>query len=106
MALKDTQTNVQCGLGTFTYTIPVTDYYGFRVSSWVNPDSDMIITINKNGTPLATSPDPLPTQTHVDLSVSNVSCTLNDAITVVLSSAAAVDNQANTVKSIIGIMTS
>lgn len=64
--------------------------------------SSLQIVVNLNGSPQLTLSSPSPTQPSMGGSV-RMQCAVNDVITVVLSSAAAVDNAANAVKGIINL---
>ncbi len=88
------------GLGTWTHNV-VTP--GLRTISAVAsevPPSGLSIVINVNGSPIATSVAPSAGQNHISLEVKTI-CAANDVITVVMSSSSVIDNQLNTVKTII-----
>lgn len=104
LGLKDTESNIEAGLGTFTYTVPEAGFITFSIQSTIVPPSSLSIVINQNGTPIATSAAPLATQQFVDLTASGVSCAINDAITFVLTSSAAIDAEPQNVKSLINIV--
>lgn len=70
----------------------------------VVPQSSLSIVINQNGSPIASNATPSATQNHIEVVITGVICAQNDAITFVLTSAAAIDNQPNTVKSVINII--
>lgn len=94
------------GLGTQTLTIVNAGIYTVAVQSTLPPASALQIVINVNGSPQLTiggvSTNPTPTQPSIGSSV-RLQCAAGDVITVVLSSANAVDNQPNAVKSSIDI---
>lgn len=103
LALKDTESNIESGLGTFTYTIPTTGVYTFQVKSSFQAPSSLSIVINKNASPIFTSATPSSAQTAIDFALKNISCVASDAISVVLSSSAAIDNAPNNVKTLINL---
>lgn len=109
---------VVAGLGTQTYTVPAgaaTQLYTCAVnftipyrpagssadSSSLVGQSSLQIVVNKNGSPALTlggaATNPTPTQPSLAGSV-QMSLAAADIVTVVLSSAAAVDNVANAIK--------
>lgn len=113
--------NPVAGLGTSTYTVVAAGEYTIGVRSTIPRDpggssrssdqtfpyaSALQIVINKNGSPLVTvggaSTNPTPTQPSLAASTS-VLCAAADVLTVVLSSANAVDALPNSVKSTITI---
>lgn len=98
--LKHLESNVVEGLGTSTLTITNAGGYFFRCYSTLPQGSAMIITINKNGTPIATSALPVATARFTFIE-GKTNCVPGDSITFVLSSSAAVDAMPNTIKSVI-----
>jgi hypothetical protein len=103
LGLKDTQANVICGLGTFTYTALATAVYKFSIQSTVSPPSGLSIVINQNGSPIDTTNSPSINSTHIELSIIQP-CALNDVITFVLTSSAFNDMQPGGVNSTISII--
>lgn len=99
--IKDSQSNVVCGLGTLTYVVPADGLYEFSITSDITPGSELEIVINLNGDPVATSLTPSSAQTHMDLSARNIQCEEDDVVTYVLSSSVSVDQTLNGVKSIL-----
>ena len=93
------------GLGTMTYTIPTAGLYFVRVQLTEVPPTGLSVVINQNGTPIFTAPTITPTQIAQQFKYSPIVAAVNDVITVVLSSSAAIDNlpNSNNVKSIITI---
>ena len=102
LVLKDSESNVATGLGTFSYTALVAGLYNVASQSSVVPPSGLSVVINKNGSPVATSIAPSAAAQVVDIQA-QLSCAINDVITVVLSSSTASDLVLNNVKSIITI---
>jgi hypothetical protein len=101
--LKDTQSNVIAGLGTFTYTVPKSGCYAFSIQSNLQPPSQLSVVINNNGTPIDSSTTPTINSTHLELAVVQA-CSINDVITFVLTSSAFIDSsQPPSIKSIINI---
>jgi hypothetical protein len=101
LGLKDTESNIEAGLGTFVYTVTVAGIYNFVIQSAILPPSSLSIVINQNGSPIATSAAPSATQSHVELEASGINCSVNDSITFVLTSSAASDTST---KSLINII--
>jgi hypothetical protein len=111
---------VVAGLGTQTFNItvagPYTCAFNFTIpyvpagssanSSSTVGQSGLQVVVNQNGTPLLTvggsSTNPTPTQPELGSSVT-FQAALNDVITVVLSSANAVDSAPNAVKGVINL---
>lgn len=109
MALNTLQLNTStavAGLGTSLYNIVIAGIYNVTVSSTLPLASGLQIVVNQNGSPKLTfggaSTNPTPTQPSISARV-HLGCAVNDVITVVLSSANVVDNQPNSVKSIINL---
>lgn len=102
ITLKDTQTNVFCGLGTFTYNVTVAGLYAASATATELPPSGLSIVINQNGSPVTTSLTPSTAQQIVSAQTP-ISCAVNDVITFVLSSSSANDLMLNTLKTLINI---
>jgi hypothetical protein len=123
MATNSLQLNTSspvAGLGTSTYNVALAGMYSVNVqstlpfeqgtfnnSSVVPPvTSGLQIVINQNGSPMVTvggsATNPTPTQPSMGASA-KLQCAASDVITVVLSSANAIDNQPNSVKSTINL---
>ena len=100
--LNDTQSNIICGLGTWTYTVTQAGPFYVSASSTEVPPSSLSIVINQNGSPKATSTATTASQDRVRISI-DLNCAASDVITVVISSAAAIDNQLNTVKTLVNL---
>ena len=98
---------VTAGLYTvaFNITIPFVQGTSANSASTVG-QSALQVVVNQNGTPVLTvggsSANPTPTQPAIGSSV-RIQCAAGDVITVVLSSANAVDAVANAVKGIINV---
>lgn len=93
---------VSVGLGTYTYTVPVTGTYNVSIQSLETPITALSIVINKNGSPVYTAPVITPTQSALQCKV-DLLLTAADVITVVLSSSAPIDNQLNSLKTTVSI---
>lgn len=123
MAINSLQLNNSspfAGLGTATFNVVTAGLYtvtcqstipfeqGTSNSSSVTPStsSALQIVINQNGTPLVTvggsATNPTPTQPSISASA-RIQAAASDVLTVVLSSANAIDAQANSVKSTINV---
>lgn len=96
------QPYVNVGLDTMTYTVPSTGLYNVQVSLTEIPPTGLSVVINDNGSPIFTAPSITPTQLAQQFKF-GFQATAGHAITVVLSSAAAIDAQLNSVKSTITI---
>jgi hypothetical protein len=103
IGLKDTEGNVETGLGTFTYNVPETGAYVFSVQSVVTPPSQLDISITQNATIVANTNTSLVNSNHLELSIRQM-CTVGDVINFVLSSPAAIDSQAQAIKSLMTIV--
>lgn len=102
--LKAQQSNVICGLGTYTHTITTTNMYKVKARATENPTSSLSISITQSGSTSATITSDAPAADQNNIVVSKVfNCVAGDVITVVISSAAATDNQLNTVKTTVAI---
>ena len=92
------------GLGTLTFTVPTTGLYNVKCDSTEVPPSGLSIVVNVNAAPVYTAPVITPTQGALQFkTVPPFSLNAADIVTVVLSSASDIDNQLNTVKSIVSI---
>ena len=102
--LKDNQSNVICGLGTWTHTVTATSMYKVQAHCEENPTSSVSIVISQSGSTTAsiTSTAPRTTQNHVEVQ-KVFNCVAGDVLTVAISSAAATDNQLNNVKTIVNV---
>jgi len=96
------QTYVNVGLGTMTFTIPSDGLYNVQVDGAENPPSGLAIVVNQNGVTKYTAPVITPTQIGYKFKT-ELSCTAADTINVILSSASAIDNLLNTVKTNVSI---
>lgn len=96
------QNYVQDGLGTLTFTVPTTGTYNVQCQSTFNPVSSLAILVKNNGSTKYTAPTVTPTQSALQFKT-DLQLTAADSVTIVLSSAAAVDNQLNTIQSNISI---
>ena len=112
--------SVFAGLGTTTFTVVTAGLYTVNCESFLpyrasgSPGDSTVtaggsglqIVINQNGSPVVTvggsSTNPTPTQPILSASA-RLNCAATDVITVVLSSANAVDAVPNSVKSIINL---
>lgn len=88
------------GLGTFTHTVVNSSLRYFKGEVTAPLASSLSIVINQNGTPVYTAPAFTPTQTALQFRFDFLP-TAADLMTIVLSSSAPVDNQANVIKSIV-----
>ena len=90
---------VDVGLTTSTYPVPTggAGIYNVAVQLSEVPVSGLTIVVNQNGSPIFTTPVITPTQIAQQFKTSFL-CADADVITVVASSANAVDSQLNTVK--------
>lgn len=115
-SLQVNESTVVGGLGTQTFNVVTAGLYtcSFKVfvpyvasgssnnSSVTTGGSSVVVTVNQNGSPVLTTSAPSINQPIVGGSVV-LNCAVNDVLTVVLSSAATVDNSPNAVKAIINL---
>jgi hypothetical protein len=88
---------VLVGLPTYTFTIPATKAYSVHVELTEVPVSGLSVVVNQNASPIFTAPTITPTQIAQQFKFGFLA-TLNDTITVVVSSSTANDLLLNTVK--------
>ncbi len=102
--LKAHQSNVICGLGTYTHTVASTSMYKVQARTTENPASSVSITISQSGSASATITSDAPSDTQNNIVVQKVfNCVAGDVLTVAITSAAATDNQLNNVKTIVDV---
>lgn len=115
-SLSQIQSTPVVGLGTQTYTVGAAGNYNVQVKYFIpyiaagssadstvtTGGSSLQVLVKLNGTTKLTLSSPSPTQPMLAGSV-NIACSAGDSITVVPSSAAAVDNGLNAVKGVIDI---
>lgn len=114
MATNNLQANVAspfAGLGTSTYNVLAAGSFVVDCQMTLPANnglgnSAVQIVINKNGSAVVTvggaTADPTPSQPSIGARA-NILCAASDVLTVVISSAAVVDNLANSVKSMINL---
>jgi hypothetical protein len=109
MATNSLQLNTAspvAGLGTSLFNVVLPGEYTVEFKSTLPLGSNLQVVVNKNGGPVLTvgglSTNPSATQPILGSSV-RMACVATDIITVVLSSANAVDALPNSVKSIINL---
>ncbi len=90
------------GLGSVTFTIPVTGTYNIKCDLTEVPASSVSIVIRKNGSIVYTAPAITPSQSALQFKFDFLAAT-DDVMLVTLASAAAIDNAKNNIKSIISI---
>jgi hypothetical protein len=100
------QSQSVAGLQTVTWTAAAAGPITVQCESTIPLASALQIVINQNGSPVVTSggsaTNPTPTQQSLGAQA-NISCAASDVITVVLSSANAVDALPNAVKSVVSL---
>jgi len=115
-SISSVQSTVFGGLGTQTFNVVTAGLYTCEVkvfvpyqasgssnnSSVTTGGSSCLVVVNQNGSPVLTLGLPSPTQAIVGGSV-RIQAAASDVITVVCSSAAAVDNAPNAIKGIINL---
>lgn len=90
------------GLGTQTYTVSIAGAYEVEVKSFLTPPTGLVLTINLNGSAVATSQTVNVNSQLLALSTA-FHASVADVITVVMSSAVANDSIPNMVKSIVDL---
>lgn len=100
--LKKLSQTVGNGIGTWTST--VSDQGIYSVSAFITeiPPSGIIVTINKNGSPLDVTSTPAPSQAVINANTL-IGCVPGDIITIVLSSPTTADLVYKMVKSIFNV---
>lgn len=90
---------VDVGLVTNNYTVPTggDGMYNVAVQLSENPPSGLSVVVNKNASPVYTAPVISPTQIAQQFKF-DLPLVATDVVSVVLSSAVAIDSQLNTVK--------
>lgn len=102
--LKAHQSNVICGLGTYTHTVANSTMYKVQAHCEENPASSVSIVISQSGSTTATITSTAPASDQNHIEVQKVfNCVAGDVLTVTISSSAAIDNQLNTVKTIVNV---
>ena len=91
------QTSVFCGLGTYTYTTKVAGLFSASAVAIEVPTSGMLITINKNGSPVTAS-TPYTGAQEILSAYASMVCAIADVITIVVSSSTPTDPALNAVK--------
>ncbi len=100
--LNVNQTRSVNSLGEWDCTVPSTRDYLLTYGANFQPSSSLVIVVKLNSTTIYTSPTFKPTETHHEFT-QIISATAADVIKVILTSAASIDNQLNTIKSTISI---
>lgn len=104
--LKDQQSNIIVGLGTYTYVVPAgvsaNSLYTVGVRAAENPPSGLSIVINLNGSP-KDSRSVLSDTQQVLNARAQFQCMAGDTISVVISSSAPNDLLLNTVKTLVNL---
>ena len=90
------------GLGSVTFTIPVSGTYNIKCDLTEVPASSVAIVITQNESTVYTAPAITPSQSALQFKFDFLA-TAADAMVVTLSSGAAIDNALNNIKSIISI---
>lgn len=102
--LKDYQANIMAGLGTYTYTVAIAGMYFVAAQSLENPPSSLSISLAQTGSTSVSVTSTAPAAAQEAINIQNVfNCAIADVITITISSSAPIDNQLNTVKTIIAI---
>lgn len=106
VTLSLNQSQAVAGLQTCTWTAVAAGAITIRCKTTLPANSAVQIVINQNGTPVVTSggsaTNPTPTQPSIGAEA-NISVAINDVITVVMTSANAIDAVPNSVKSVIDL---
>lgn len=98
LLLKESQSNIECGLGTFQFTVATAGYFLMNALCNENPPSGITIAIQLNGSTLKSSIVVGTTQQELNVRQDNIKCAVNDVLSFVISSSAANDQGLNTVK--------
>jgi len=102
--LKDSQSNIIDGLGVYTHTTTHTGVYSANALSTMNPASSLILTIAQTGSTSVSvsSASPAAAQAHVELQT-KFNIVAGDVITVTIASSSPIDEQLNTVLTLVTI---
>jgi hypothetical protein len=98
------QSKVISNLDTYTHTALTAGPYNVSCSMTMRRPSALSIVIKQNGTTIASSSPPADQQTILSLQAVLV-CSVNDVISIIVSSSSDVDQRINTIKGIIDIHT-
>lgn len=93
---------VDVGLTTSTFTIPTAGIYYVSFQCSEVPPSGLTVVVNNNGSPIFTAPVITPTQIALQFKINHLFAA-TDVVTIVTSSASAIDSQLNTVKTSVSI---
>lgn len=97
------QNYIQDGLGTLSYIVPADGTYNVASAFTMNAPSSLVVLVKKNGSTVFTAPSiASPSQSSMQFKT-DIQCVAADVITVVYSSSAAIDNQLNSVQSVLSI---
>lgn len=96
------QATVIASLDTYNYTVKTASMHVCAVSITMRAPSSISVVIKQGSTTIATSTAPAAAQTVINLNAT-MNCAVNDVISVIISSSAALDNQPNNMKGIINI---
>lgn len=91
---------VVSGLDTYTFTVTIAGPHFVSATSTDVPLSGVQLVVNLNGSPVATSPAVATSKQAVSVKAA-MNCAVNDVITVVISSATALDALTNNIKTTI-----
>ena len=102
--LKAHETNIICGLGTYTHVCLNTSLYVMKAAASVQPGSSLSITISQSGSTTASVTSTAPAASQTIINVRNLfNCVAGDVLTCAISSSAPIDNQANTVSTLVKV---
>lgn len=102
--LKASRSNVIVGLGSFTHTAGNTGMYTVSAFCNENPPSSVSIVLSQSGSTTASITSTAPAAAQQEIQVQKIfNCVAGDVLTVAISSSAAIDNQLNTVKTIVNV---
>ena len=108
--LKDSEANIICGLGTYTHTVVLPTgttqaMYFMKADCLETPASSISITLSQSGSTTASVTSTAPSAVQQLCSVQNTfNCQAGDVLTCAITSAAAIDNQLNGVKTTVAVM--
>lgn len=102
--LNNAVSNVICGLGSYSYSAEKNSMYSVSIRCTENVVSNIILTISQSGSATSSISSLLPgvDQMHIELRTV-LNCQVGDVITVTISSALSIDNQLNTVTTIVNL---
>ena len=93
LLLKESVSNIECGLGTFQFTVGVAGYFLMNAICTENPVSGLTISLQKNGSSVNSGTIASSAQNNINVRQDNISCAIGDVLSFVISSSNTNDTQ-------------